>query len=557
MENRRIKYLMYGIIMTLIVAITGVTYAFFRGTIQGEGADMSVTLNNVHILFTDDTEIADNNAQPGWSTSKRFTVENQGTTDFSYDIYIKDFVNTLVTEGYFQYKITSTNGYNMSDFEPLPRSNEASNFDLATEINIPGGVLQEYTIEFRYLDDPNVDQSEDMGANFSGQLMIEAQKSLFNRGTLARKILDNATTINTRTDFDNVLGDATATTGVLYKESVYRETPESTRSSSNNKDVYYFAGNVADNWVSFGGYIWRIIRTNEDGSVRLLFHGTSTTATNSYIASNPAYNEERANTMYVGYMYGTTGNIRNNRKNTTSSNVKTVIDDWYKNNILSSYDGYVSKTAIYCNDRASSHYYSNGMIYAAYYRLHGDQTQKRQPTYQCGQNSRGGYYKYGGGWIVSNEPYIDSPADVADRFSVDKSSGGNGQLEYGVALMTADEISFAGGKYENNAPNAYYYLNSSGGSSTAITSWWTMSPVSRSVVYGSPGVGGGSGAKMFLVGGSSNYPGRLEDQWLDSLGYGVRPVLSLKSCVEWVSGNGTAESPYTVSVSDTCSAAVN
>ena len=35
MENRRMKYIMYGIILTLVVAITGVTYAYWRGSIQG------------------------------------------------------------------------------------------------------------------------------------------------------------------------------------------------------------------------------------------------------------------------------------------------------------------------------------------------------------------------------------------------------------------------------------------------------------------------------------------------------------------------------------------
>ena len=35
------------------------------------------------------------------------------------------------------------------------------------------------------------------------------------------------------------------------------------------------------------------------------------------------------------------------------------------------------------------------------------------------------------------------------------------------------------------------------------------------------------------------------------------PVLSLKSCVEWESGNGTATNPYEVSITSSCSSAVN
>ena len=113
------------------------------------------------------------------------------------------------------------------------------------------------------------------------------------------------TTIKTRGSgsFDTILGDSTATTKTIYRENTYREA-----SGNNNKNVYYFAGNVADNWVEFAGKMWRIIRTNEDGGVRLLYHGTSTTATDAYISTS-AYNETYNNTMYVGYMYGSTGSI--------------------------------------------------------------------------------------------------------------------------------------------------------------------------------------------------------------------------------------------------------
>ncbi len=39
---------------------------------------------------------------------------------------------------------------------------------------------------------------------------------------------------------------------------------------------YYFAGNPTDNWVQFAGFYWRIVRVNGDGSVRLIYNGTST-----------------------------------------------------------------------------------------------------------------------------------------------------------------------------------------------------------------------------------------------------------------------------------------
>ena len=36
-------------------------------------------------------------------------------------------------------------------------------------------------------------------------------------------------------------------------------------------ESYYYRGAVKNNYVSFAGFIWRIIRRNGDGSVRLIY----------------------------------------------------------------------------------------------------------------------------------------------------------------------------------------------------------------------------------------------------------------------------------------------
>ena len=40
-------------------------------------------------------------------------------------------------------------------------------------------------------------------------------------------------------------------------------------------DSYYYRGNVTNNYVKFAGYYWRIIRYNGDGTVRVIYDGTS------------------------------------------------------------------------------------------------------------------------------------------------------------------------------------------------------------------------------------------------------------------------------------------
>lgn len=77
---------------------------------------------NVSIKLTNGGLIGDAVISPGWNKINSFTVTNNSKESFRYNIIIKDYINTFETVGNLQYKITSTNGYNMSDFEELPKA---------------------------------------------------------------------------------------------------------------------------------------------------------------------------------------------------------------------------------------------------------------------------------------------------------------------------------------------------------------------------------------------------------------------------------------------------
>ena len=308
--------------------------------------------------------------------------------------------------------------------------------------------------------------------------------------TLLSQILkDKTTRPGARTDFSKVLTDNN--TNTLYT------------STEDSKTVYYFAGNATDNWVKFGknasnqDLYWRIIRTNSDGGVRLLYHGTSTTATDAYIGTS-RFNSSYNNIAYVSYMYGNLGSVANARENTTNSTIKTIIDKWYKDNLNTNYGKYLSTTAVYCNDRSTS----DNTNFGARTRLYTNKT----PSYDC--------------------------ATTEDKFTVDSSTG-NGKLTYPIALMTADEVSFAGGLYGTNAPT-WYYKNSANGSSTGSNWWWLLSPYYLLGGY----------ANVFYVGGSG-LPGDLSNYHVSGT-CGVRPAISLKSCIKYSTGNGSASDPYTI-----------
>ena len=544
------------VVASLLVVVLSVTLAYFTVQIIGKGKNVTINSADLKIIFTDsDGAIFGSNIEPGWSDTKTLTIENKSNETYKYNIVVQNLVNTFVTEGYLQYKITSTNGgYNMTEFKDVPKSEIATDTILAYSVSIPVGVTQSYTVEFKYANDESIDQSDDMGKKLSGKLFItEGSKP-----TLLSQILADKSTVLTRTDFSKVLTENNTKT--LYT------------STEDSKTVYYFAGNATDNWVKFGkinknectyngssvlyfdgssivsvenesqclsskicklgdqygvgetvtedfctsqgaewtnqnatwngtsteDIYWRIIRTNSDGSVRLLYHGTSTTATDAYIGTS-TFNSSDNNIAYVSYMYGSLGSIANARTNqTNSSTIKTTIDNWYKDNLNTNYGKYLSTTAVYCNDRSTS----DNKIFGATTRLETNKT----PSYDCGATE--------------------------DKFTVDSSTG-NGKLTYPIALMTAREVSFAGGLSYKNAPTWYYY-NSAKGSSTGSELWWLLSPASW--VDGH--------AYVFNVFGS-NGPGSLNSN-IVLFEHGVRPAISLKSCTLYSTGNGTSETPYEI-----------
>ncbi len=311
----------------------------------------------------------------------------------------------------------------------------------------------------------------------------------FDIQVLARDTILADKTIQERTSFSSVL--TSNTNGTIY------QAPDGEGTS------YYFAGANTENWLSFAGYYWRIIRINGDGTIRIIYNGTgtSTTGTSTQLSSTSAFNSSSNNNMYVGYMY-TTNNVHGLG---TSSTIKGRVDEWYQDNIATStdYTSKISTTTGFCGDRTSTTSSSGApndtggtgttrTYYGARYRLNTNKT----PTYDC-------------------------PDPDNDLYTVDGAGIGNEALTYPVGLITADEVAYAGGVYGSSNSSYYLYTNQY---------YWTMSPYGVSSGY----------AYVFTV--RSN--GNLRDYGVD-YAFGVRPVLNLKADVQ-LSGSGTANDPFVV-----------
>ena len=313
--------------------------------------------------------------------------------------------------------------------------------------------------------------------------------------TLLSQILKNNPIKKTRTTF-TAFTDNTTGTLFIATESIADSSPV---------DVYYYAGNTTNNWVKFGGFYWRIMRTNHDGSIKLLYAGTSLDTTEGYIGTS-AFNNTYNDPMYVGYKYGIKGSLENNRLNTNDSTIKTYVDNWYKNNLIA-YTKYLSKDAVYCNDRnlASGQTYSttSNFDYASWERIGTN----KQPTYNC--------------------------TNMRDAFSVNNTSA---KLNYPIGLMSIDELSYAGGNSSTRltAPYVWYYTNANGESSYGSLTFGSLSLVrwkdSYTLVWGIDG---------------SDSPGDLDGIHTGGL-HAVRPSVSLLSCNLISRGDGSANNPYVI-----------
>ena len=168
--------------------------------------------------------------------------------------------------------------------------------------------------------------------------------------------------------------------------------------TNTGKPTYYFRGNVTNNYVKFAGQTWRIVRVNEDGTIRIIMQDG--------INNNTGY---QFNSNYNNYTYMYYSN----------SEAKTVLENWYQTNIGSK------------KDLASS------VASGAYY---------------CEQAKA----KYDDSW-TSGSATMTTYSKYTPDFKCSSDGNGKGVVNASVGLLTYDEVVYAGGYYNQN--NSNYYLN--------------------------------------------------------------------------------------------------
>lgn len=120
---------------------------------------------------------------------------------------------------------------------------------------------------------------------------------------------------------------------------------------------YYFRGSVANNYVKFANLMWRIVKINGDGSIKLILNDYISETANYYGTDNP--------------------NSLEDKLDFTNTNINTVLQNWYQTN-LNGYEKYIS-TSKYCIDDSVGQTENNNVYYLGFSRLLTDYN----PAYNC------------------------------------------------------------------------------------------------------------------------------------------------------------------------------
>ncbi len=511
------SFLIAMIVLLIILVISAGTYAWFTwSSTSNTNLTMSIGASS-DVIFKNGNDISTNKLAPvfnytdGEKTS--FTITNKSTTSFSYRISLNiTSIDNELKNKTLKYKLVSNN--------TIITEGDFSNIESNSKNTLYEGELSKGNISYifyLYIDGNEENNLNMINKSLVGTITVEERKPALDTLNYLKGLNSTITLANDTPDFTTVSGNnggkGDGTKGIYAAEDDLGTS-------------YYFRGAVDNNYVKFANFYWRIIRINGDGSIRMIYAGTSAHAngeseTNSYI-STTAYNSSYNDNTFVGYMTGSTGatTYANTHSNTNNSTIKGVIDTWYKTNIEDKgYSSYVAD-AIYCNDRSiANDSATNSML------------TKANPSWiNTGLGYGTNVTAYGGfkrNW-VDRMPSLKCPNNN-DKFTM-SSTLGNGKLTYPVALITSDEIAYAGGSAYNYNTSSYianteFYLH------TPSYYYWTLTP-------------------WAFAGGGSVVDGWITSGCLDSddVGYtrrAARPAVSLSS-VAISGGNGTINNPFTV-----------
>lgn len=274
----------------------------------------------VKVIKDDAIVVVDGNITINYLNGNEFAYSNDGSLEFSVTnnsdekaFYYIQFSDLKGNSSNVTYEIiSSTNDVNLKD---QLKADIVSHY-----IPIDANKTDSYTVFFKT-------ESKD---NYSGRVVVgikQNEDDSFSSYLLANHAINELSMTSS-------MENATLDEGLI-------------KTKDDLGDAYYFRGKVENNYVSFGNFIWRIVKINGDGSVKLVLNGITDVLSKYY---------DDANTF-------------------EESMILNALDTWYSQSGLINYADYIANYK-YCNDLV---YDENVKKYAAYDRI----MTNKIPTFMC------------------------------------------------------------------------------------------------------------------------------------------------------------------------------
>ena len=162
-------FILIIVIIIAVVMVSISSYAYFTANVSGDSERVTtVTTGTMSISYIDGSDIDLNNAIPGDTITKNFTITNTGNVNTNYDVYLSDLVNDFNYKTDLVYTLTSSDGgYSTNGDKQIPSlsSKIIENYSLAPN------ATNTYNLTIKFL---NKDEAQDdnQGRIFSAKLQV-------------------------------------------------------------------------------------------------------------------------------------------------------------------------------------------------------------------------------------------------------------------------------------------------------------------------------------------------------------------------------------------------
>ena len=616
-KNRK-NYLIMILATALLITVIGISYAAFNYVGTGQKLNI-ITTGAISMNYIESSNVISlNNALPTTdNTGKKrlntgeyfdFTVKSsiKGNTDINYEISAKEESGNTFSGKNIKFYLTKVNS-DGTEVEAMPPKTYSEDTTSNVYTGRPadmmslfvGNLNQQGDTEIKYrlrlwVDENYNPQNDNGGLIYKVKVNVYGQTS----DTVAKVedtyCKDNG--FNTLSDCMLVMNNHEASATAAKTNIKAKGTPDFSKTATTDEGLfmaeddegesYYYRGAVKNNYVSFAGNIWRIIRRNGDGSIRMIYSGKSTSDTGSSVTiGNSQFNSKYWDSTYIGYKYNEDFELHENngttsydwftptqkynygtwytfdestKKFTLTGTIKQLTwkdnhDEIVKSQLYSCLNtacNVVYKVTGYSNDTTMIvkpiSYSSKSLVTAqtnnknsaiktttdnwykdnltAYTSKLADETFCNDRSISRGTGYKTDSYTFYGSYNRNVDKRSPSLKCTQDNDKF-KVSNASAKLDYPVALITADELVMAGGVYDTSNTNYYLYIGQY---------QWSLSAGSFNPYS--------SDARVWYVGPS----GYLSPWHRVANSFGTRPVINLKTDTQIIKGDGTALNPYVV-----------